>query len=144
MQVKDVMTKGVECVLPDQSIAQAAQRMRKLNIGALPVCGENDKLMGMITDRDITVRAIAESCEPDDTCVREVMTPRIQFCFDDQDVTAAAELMEEKQIRRLAVLDHDKRLVGILSLGDLAVKTADDRLSGEALERVSQPARPLR
>ena len=144
MQVKDVMTKGVECVLPDQSIAQAAQRMRKLNIGALPVCGENDKLMSMITDRDITVRAIAESCEPDDTCVREVMTPRIQFCFDDQDVTAAAELMEEKQIRRLAVLDHNKRLVGILSLGDLAVKTADDRLSGEALERVSQPARLMR
>jgi len=144
MQVKDVMTKGVECVLPNQSIAQAAKRMRKLNIGALPVCGENDKLVGIITDRDITIRAIAEACEPEETFVSDVMTPRIQFCFDDQDVTAAAELMEEKQIRRLAVLDHNKRLVGILSLGDLAVKTADDRLSGEALERVSQPARPLR
>jgi len=144
MQVKEVMTKGVECVLPDQSIAQAAQRMRKLNVGALPVCGNNDRLVGMITDRDITVRAIAESCEPDETCVSDVMTEGIEFCFDDEDIHAAAEHMEQKQIRRLAVLDHNKRLVGILSLGDLAVKTADDHLSGEALERVSQPARPMR
>jgi CBS domain-containing protein len=144
MLVKDVMTKGAECILPDQTIAQAAQRMRKLNVGSLPVCGKNDRLVGMITDRDITVRAIAESCEPDETCVEDVMTEGIEFCFDDEDIHCAAERMEEKQIRRLAVLDHNKRLVGILSLGDLAVKTADDHLSGEALERVSQPAKPMR
>ncbi len=144
MQVKDVMTQGVECVLPDQSIAEAAQRMRRLNVGALPVCGNNDRLVGMITDRDITVRATAECCEPEETFVSDVMTEGIEFCFDDQDVAEAADLMEQKQIRRLAILDHNKRLVGILSLGDLAVKTANDRLSGEALERVSQPARPIR
>ena len=143
MQVKDVMTQGVECVLPDQSIAEAAQRMRELNVGALPVCG-NNRLIGMITDRDITVRATAECCEPDETCVSDVMSEGIEYCFDDQDVAEAADLMEQKQIRRLAILDHNKRLVGILSLGDLAVKTANDRLSGEALERVSQPARPMR
>ena len=144
MQVKDIMTQGVECVLPDQSIAEAAQRMRQLNVGALPVCGNNDRLVGMITDRDITVRATAECCEPEETCVEDVMTDGIEFCFDDEDIQCAAEHMEQKQIRRLAVLDHNKRLVGILSLGDLAVKTANDRLSGEALERVSQPARPIR
>jgi CBS domain-containing protein len=138
------MTKGAECILPDQTIAQAAQRMRKLNVGSLPVCGKNDRLVGMITDRDIAVRAIAESCGPDETCVEDVMTEGIEFCFDDEDIRSAAEHMEQKQIRRLAVLDHNKRLVGILSLGDLAVKSADDHLSGEALGRVSQPAKPMR
>lgn len=144
MRVHDVMTPGVECARPSEALAQAADRMRKLNVGSLPVCGEDDKLAGMITDRDITVRATAEGCDPNITCVADVMTPEIVTCFEDDDVQHVAELMEEKQIRRLAVLNKDKRLVGIVSLGDLAVRTADDRLSGEVLEQVSEPAMPTR
>lgn len=144
MQVKEVMTAGVECAHSYDPIAGAAQRMRDLNVGSLPVCGEEDKLVGMLTDRDITVRATAAACDPCGTMVRDVMTPDIITCFEDEDVRHAAEIMEERQIRRLPVLDANKRLVGMLSLGDLAVKTADERLSGEALERVSQPAMPAR
>jgi CBS domain-containing protein len=144
MQVSDVMTRGVECARPGDSIATAAERMRELNVGALPVCGENQRLVGMITDRDITVRAIASACGPTGTSVRDVMTPDIIYCFEDQDVLEAAELMEEHQIRRLVVLDRDKRLVGIISLGDVAVKTGNDYLGGEILEQVSEPAVPSR
>ena len=140
MLVKEVMTKGVECARPRDSVADAAGKMKKLDVGALPVCGDNDKLAGMITDRDITVRATADECDPADTCVSDVMTPDIVYCFEDQDVTEAARIMEDKQIRRLVVLNRDKRLVGIVSLGDLAVRTGDDQLSGEALEQISEPA----
>jgi len=143
MRVKDVMTEGVACARPNDSIALAAERMRDLNIGVLPVCGNKDKLVGMITDRDITVRATAEGCAPDQATVGDCMTPEIVYCFEDQDVSEAANLMEERQIRRVAVLNEKKRLVGIVSLGDLAVK-ADGQLSSEALERVSEPAMPAR
>jgi CBS domain-containing protein len=142
MLVKEIMTEGVACARPGDSIALTAERMRDLNVGSLPVCGEN-RLIGMITDRDITIRGTAEGCSPDQITVNDCMTPDITWCFDDDDIRQAAHLMEENQIRRLAVLDHNKRLVGILSLGDLAVK-ADGGLSGEALECVSEPAMPDR
>ena len=144
MQVSEVMTRGVECVRPDDSILHAAERMRALNVGALPVCGENDRLAGMITDRDITVRATACCCEPSHTRVQDVMTPNIVYCFDDQDVHEAAQLMEQHQVRRLVVLNRASRLVGIISLGDLVVKTGDETLGGETLEQVSEPAAPRR
>jgi CBS domain-containing protein len=144
MELKQVMTRGVECVRPEDSIAKAAERMRELNVGSLPVCGDHDKLVGMITDRDITVRATAAACDPCATCVQDVMTPEVVYVFEDQDVVEAARLMEDKQVRRLVVLNRDKRLVGIVALGDLAVKAGDDRLSGEALEQVSEPAAPRR
>jgi CBS domain-containing protein len=137
------MTPGVECARPTDSVAHAAERMRQLNVGSLPVC-DNDRLVGMITDRDITVRATASCCAPEATCVRDVMTPEVIYCFDDQDVSEAARLMEERQVRRIVVLNRDKRLVGVVSLGDLAVKTGDEELSGEALEQVSEPALPRR
>jgi CBS domain-containing protein len=138
------MTAGVECIRPDATIQEAAERMRKLNVGALPVCGDNDRLVGMITDRDITVRSTAGAHDPRDTRVKDVMTPDIVYCFEDQDVEEAAELMKEKQIRRLVVLNRDKRLVGVVSMGDLAVKTGDEQLSGAALHHVSEPAMPRR
>jgi CBS domain-containing protein len=144
MRVKFAMTEGVQCARPNDSIAKAAERMRDLDVGGLPVCGDQDKLVGMITDRDITIRATAGACDPKSTCVSDVMTPGITYCFDEDDVTDAAHLMEEKQIRRLVVLNRHNRLVGIISLGDLAVRNADDRLSGEALERVSEPPLPVR
>ena len=144
MQVKEVMTHGVECIRPDDSIAAAAQKMKDLDVGALPICGENDRLVGMITDRDITVRATAGCCDADGTCVGDIMTPNIIYVFDDQDVTEAARLMKENQIRRLAVLNREKRLVGIVSLGDLAVDTRDEELAGATLEAVSEPVQPRR
>ena len=140
MNVSEVMTHAAVCARPSDSIAQAADRMRELDVGALPVCGDTDKLVGIVTDRDITVRATAECCDPGGTTVGDVMTPGVIYCFEDQDVSEAAKLMEDKQVRRLVVLNRDKRMVGILSLGDLATRNADDRLSGEALERISEPA----
>ena len=138
MLVKDVMTKGAECVTPSTSLQEAASKMKALDVGPLPVC-EGDHLVGMITDRDITVRATAEGLPPRLGQVRDVLTPEVVYCFEDQDVEEAARLMKELQIRRLVVLDRDKRLVGIVSLGDLAVETGDKRLAGERLEHVSLP-----
>jgi len=143
MRVKEVMTRDAECTRPDAALQDAAARMKELNVGALPVC-DNDRLIGMITDRDITVRATADACDPRSTCVRHVMTPNLVYCFDDQLVSEAARLMQDNQIRRLPVLNRDKRLVGMVSLGDLATKTGDEELTGAALEEVSEPALPRR
>jgi CBS domain-containing protein len=144
MTVHDVMTRGPECTRPNDTIASVASRMRDLGVGSLPVCGDSDKLVGMITDRDITVRATSRACDPSTTCVRDVMTPGIVCCREDDDLAEAVRMMEEKQIRRLVVLNGNNRLVGILALGDLAVKSGDDELSAEALHEVSEPARPNR
>ena len=143
MQIRQVMTTHVECTRPDASLQEAATKMKQLEIGPLPVC-ENNRLSGFITDRDITVRATAAGMDPKTTLVREVMTPSVVYCFADQDVIEAIQLMKDLQVRRLAVLDRDKRLVGIVSLGDLAVEIGDDRLVGETLEVVSEPNRPNR
>jgi CBS domain-containing protein len=142
MKVKDVMTPGAECTQPTATVLEAAQRMRDLDVGVLPVCGDDDRLAGMITDRDITVRAVAGSYDVSRAVVRDIMTPKVVYCFDDQDVREAAALMQENQVRRLVVLNRDKRLVGVLSLGDLAVIVHDDELAGHTLEAISEPAVP--
>jgi CBS domain-containing protein len=144
MQVKEAMTRGVECVRSTDSIATAAQKMKELDVGALPVCGDDDRVVGMITDRDITTRATAGCCDPGGTYIRDIMTPSIIYVFEDQDVGEAAQLMKENQIRRLVVLNQDKRLSGIVSLGDLAVDARDEELVGATLEAVSAPAEPRR
>jgi CBS domain-containing protein len=140
MQVKEVMTRGAEVIRPDTTLQEAAERMKDLDVGPLPVCQE-DRLVGMLTDRDITVRSTAEGWDPWTTRAGEVMTPEVFYCFEDDDVQAAARLMRQRQVRRLPVLNHDKRLVGIVSLGDLAVETGDEGLSGKTLEQVSQPGK---
>ena len=137
MQVNEVMTRGVECVSPDATLQEAARTMKDLDGGPLPVC-DNDRLAGILTDRDIAVRAVAEGRDPRATRVRDVLSPGVVYCFEDDDVQEAARLMEEKQVRRLVVLDRAKRLVGIVSLGDLAVQTSDRDLAGKALEEVSR------
>jgi CBS domain-containing protein len=139
MLVANVMTRGAECVRPSNSLQEAAEKMRNLDVGTLPVCGERDRLVGMITDRDITVRAVAQGSDARTTTVHYVMTPDVVYCFEDQDVQQAARLMQENQVRRLVVLSRDKRLVGIVSLGDLAVETGDEKLAGKTLEEVSLP-----
>lgn len=143
MLIQEVMTPHAECTRPNASLQEVASRMRELNVGSLPVC-DNDRLVGMITDRDITVRSVAEGHDPEADHVADVMTPGIKFCFEDQEVEEAAHLMNENQIRRLPVLNREKRLVGILSLGDIAVQAGDDKLVGETVEGVSEPSLPNR
>jgi CBS domain-containing protein len=143
MQLRDVMTHQVEVVRPGAAVQEAAALMRDLDVGSLPVC-DGTRLQGMVTDRDITIRATADGRDPRQTPVREVMTSELFYCFEDQPVEEAASLMEEHQIRRLPILNRQKDLVGIVSLGDLAVDTSDEELVGEVLEEVSEPARPQR
>lgn len=143
MQLKEIMTRGVEVIHPDATLAEAARKMKDFDVGPLPVC-DGDRLVGMLTDRDITVRATAAGQDPNTTRVREAMSEEIVYCFEDDDVTEAARLMEERQIRRLVVLNRDKRLVGIVSLGDLAVHAAEEAVAEEALEAISEPAAPRR
>jgi CBS domain-containing protein len=142
-RLKDVMTLDVEVVHPEASLWEAAQRMAALDVGPLPVC-TGDQLVGMLTDRDITVRATAEGRDPKTTRVYEVMTPDVVYAFEDQDVSEAARLMSKHQIRRLVVLNRDKQLVGIVSLGDLAVYSGDVQQAGQALEGISEPSEPQR
>ena len=138
MKVSEIMTSGAHCVGPDVSLIRAATLMRELNVGSLPVC-EGTRLMGMITDRDIAVRGVAEGRELDGTPVRAIMSPEVIYAYEDQDLADAARVMEMNQIRRLPVLSRDKRLVGILSLGDVATEGHDERLSAEALREISLP-----
>jgi len=142
MQIKQIMTTGVEVIRPDETLQEAARKMRSIDVGPLPVC-DGDRVLGMITDRDIVLRATAEGLDPRTTPVEEAMTPAIVYCYQDQDIEEAAVLMKERQLRRLVVLDRDKKLVGILSLGDIAADS-DEELGGEVLKRVSEPAEPVR
>lgn len=143
MQVSELMTAHVECIRPEASLVDAARKMKKLDVGPLPVCGDKERLVGMITDRDIVIRAVADGRDLAETKVQDIMTPDVEYCFEDQAVEHAARLMREKQIRRLVVLNRDKRLVGILSLGDMAVD-GDEQLAGSALEGISEPSAPRR
>jgi CBS domain-containing protein len=143
MLLREVMTKGVECVGPDDSLLAAARKMRDLDVGPIPVC-DNDRLAGVLTDRDIAIRAVAEGKHPATCKVRDVMTPDVVYCYEDEPVEDAERVMGEKQIRRLLVLNRDNRLVGIVSLGDLAVRTGDREQVGEVLHDVSEPAVPVR
>ena len=121
MKIAEVMTRDVELTSPDATLQQAARTMADDDLGFLPV-GENDRMVGMITDRDIAIRAVAKGRDPTTTKVREVMTDRVLYCFEDEDVDKAAESMSREQIRRLPIVDRRKRLVGVVSLGDIALK----------------------
>ena len=140
MNVNEIITRDAEVIRPDTVLIEAAQKMNAPDIGMLPVCAEI--YWGKVTDRDITVRGVAQGCDPRTTRVRDIMTPEVIYCFDDEDVNEVAKKMEEKQVRRLPVLNRNKRLVGIVSLGDLAVRTGKEKLAGEILGRVSEPGHP--
>lgn len=143
MIVRDIMSRDVEVVHPDSMIQEAADKMKTLNIGSLPVC-DNKRLVGVVTDRDIAIRAVASGLDPKRTKVSNTMTPELIYCFEDETVSQAAKLMERYQIRRLPILSREKHLVGIVALGDLAVDTGNERLSGTVLEEISEPAKPDR
>jgi CBS domain-containing protein len=133
------MTQGVECVAPTTTLQEAAAKMKSLNVGPLPVC-EGDRATGIVTDRDIVVRGVAEGRDVRTTPVQDVMTRGVVTVKEDDDVKDAARLMKEHQIRRVVVADRDQRVVGIVSLGDIAVDTHDDKMSGDVLEKVSEGA----
>lgn len=138
MKVKEIMTTGVQVIHPDDSLQAAAQKMSSHDIGFLPVL-EANHLVGVITDRDLVLRGVAQGMNSDAMLGREVMTAPVIHCFEDQDVKDVAKLMEESQIRRLVVLSRsDGHLVGVVSLGDLALKSQPDT-SAEVLQRVSEP-----
>jgi CBS domain-containing protein len=136
MKVKDVMSRDVRVGNPGQSVREAAKLMADMDIGALPVA-ENDRLVGMITDRDIVVRAVAHGRGGDAT-IADVMTREVLYCFDDEELDDVARNMGDVQVRRLPVVSRDKRLVGIVSLGDLA-RSEDAAKVGEAVSHVSEP-----
>ncbi len=134
MLVKEVMTPKAEWIDPETTLLEAARRMRDKDIGSLLV-GEHDKIIGMVTDRDIACRGIARNLNPANTTVRKVMSERIFWCFDDQEIESAALLMENRKVRRLAVMNREKRMVGFLSVDDLAHRA--HALSGEVLDQVT-------
>ena len=140
--VKDVMTPHAETIDPDETLQMAAVKMRACDIGLLPVFSD-ERLMGMLTDRGIVVRTTAEGLDPRTTQVHRAMTPQVFFCYDDEELTEAAAEMEDRAVRRLAVLDRDERLVGILSIDDIAREMGDEGLASEVLSRVIEPSEPV-
>ena len=143
MEVNEVMTRDAEFTHPEATLQEAAERMKALDVGSLPVCHDG-QLVGVLTDRDITIRCVADGHDPRADHVRDAMTEEVFYCFEDNDVADAAELMRDKQVRRLLVLDHDKKMVGIVTLGDLAVENGNEQLAGHALEGISAPSSPVR
>ena len=139
-QVSEIMTPGARALGPQDSVTTAAKVMRDLDIGVVPVCDGSGSVLGIVTDRDIVVRALAEG-RPADTSLSEVMSADTCWCYEDEAVEQAAGHMRERQVRRMPVLDRRKNLVGMLSLGDVATHV-DNRQAGKTLERVSEAARP--
>lgn len=139
MQLEHVMTPNVEVVHPDATIVEAAQWMRELDIGLLPV-SDGEHLLGVLTDRDITVRGTAAGLDPRTTRVDAIMTPEVVYGYVDQEVAEAAQKMQDAQVRRLLVLDHDHRLAGIVSLDDLAARAGAETLTGAVLKTVAAAA----
>jgi CBS domain-containing protein len=140
--ISEIMTRDVMTVSPQESIRRAAQIMDELNVGAIPVC-DGDRVIGMVTDRDITVRATSAGESPDDTMVRDVMSVGVKTCFENQPVDEVMEQMRDVQIRRVPVVDHEtQNLIGIVSLGDVATKHSAE--VDRTLEEISSPAEPDR
>ena len=136
MQVKEAMHTGVEWVEPETPLSTIAKKMRDLDIGAIPVC-EKDHLVGMITDRDITCRAVAKGADLSKLTASDVMTKNVVYCRDTEDLQDAIHIMENKQIRRMPAIDEDKRMVGMLSLGDVS-HAASQQIAGEVIKAVSE------
>jgi CBS domain-containing protein len=135
MQAKELMTQKVECISPETQIRDAAEKMKALDVGFLPVC-ESDRLVGAVTDRDIVLRVIAPGKSVKDCRARDVMTNDVFWCYEDQTADEVADYMAEKEIRRVLILNGDKRLVGVISIGDLA-KGGEEQITGEALKDIA-------
>lgn len=139
MKIKEIMTTDVECTSPRDSLKDAAVKMKDLDVGYLPV-GDDKGLYGVLTDRDIVIRGIAQGVDLDATQVEQAMTPKVSWCFDDEDLIQIAEKMKGDRIRRMIVIDHDKQLAGVVSLGNISVR-GDQNVAEDVLEKVSEPSR---
>lgn len=139
MKVRDIMSQPVEVITPEDTVTDAAQKMVELDCGILPV-GENDRLVGVITDRDIVTRAVAKGVDPDECYVREAMSTDVKYCYEDESLEDLARNMRTLQVKRLPVLNRKKRLVGIVSLGDLAIGSATAIYAQQALSGIAQPS----
>jgi CBS domain-containing protein len=136
VNVNEVMTYGVYTTNPDETVQVAAQTMADLDTGVLPI-GENDRLIGMLTDRDLSTRVVAEARDPTTTLIRDVMSPDVHYCFEHDSVEQVAAKMSQWQVRRLPVLSRDQRVVGIVSIGDLA-RQARPEIAGGALGKIAE------
>lgn len=143
MYVKEIMTRGVEAISPDATVAEAAKKMRSLSIGSLPV-QEGNEIQGIVSKKDIVYRCIAEDWDARTTLVSEIMTTELATCHEETALEDAARILEDRQLHRLIVLDDDGNACGIFSLSDIAVKAHLEHLTWEVLERISEPASPRR
>lgn len=139
-KLKEVMTSGVECMSANTSVMEIAAIMKDRDIGSIPIC-DSDRLVGMVTDRDIVVKMLAGGLDPDETSASEIMTSPITYCYEEQDIGEAARIMESRHVRRLVVLNAEKRLVGIVSLADLMMKGGQEGLVTEILGGVKPHGR---
>ncbi|HEY9088473.1 MAG TPA: CBS domain-containing protein [Anaerolineaceae bacterium] len=141
MKVSDVMTKNIKVIPHNATVRDAAKLMKDIDTGFVPVI-DSENVIGVITDRDIVLRCTAEGHNPNETKVEEVMTREFFFLYEDEDVTEAAKVMSDQQVRRLPVVNRQEELVGVVSLGDLSVDVNNDKMSGKTLEDISRPAKP--
>lgn len=142
-RISEVMTRDVKVIAPHESLQRAAQIMDELNVGALPA-GQGDRVEGMVTDRDIVVRAVSAGLPVDSTPVSEIMSTNVQWCYEDEDIEDVMDRMRDVQIRRVPVKDRQEHLVGMVSLGDIATKSTDEDEVKDTLEGISQPSQPDR
>ncbi len=138
IQAKDIMSKKPECLSPNATLQAAAEKMRAHDYGFIPI-GEKDRLIGVVTDRDIVIRAVAQGKDSDKTKLKDVMTKGIYYCFENDSIETVVQMMEKLQIRRLVVLNEAKRMTGVISLGDIVTKCKNSKLSGELADAVSHP-----
>jgi len=137
MKIREIMTTNVECISPEASLKELATKMKTLDVGFVPIC-DNDRLAGTVTDRDIVVRGIAGGVDVATGKAKDVMTKDVHWCFEDQDVKEVAELMRDKEVRRMLILNKDKRLVGVVSIGDIS--KVEERESGKTLKDITEAA----
>jgi CBS domain-containing protein len=139
MKIHEIMSANVECITPDTTIATAAETMRTLDVGFLPIC-ENDRVIGTVTDRDITIRSVAQGRDPRLATVSEIMSPQAYSCYEDDDVGLVGRQMQEKEVRRMLILNRQGKLVGVVSLGDIAKAGGVEQLAGETLGEIAEAA----
>jgi len=139
MKVSEIMSRNVECVDPDTSIKEIAQKMRLLDVGFVPIC-EGNRVIGTLTDRDITIRHVADGQNPYRVKARDIMTPNVFYCYADQDVEEVGRYMQEHEVRRVLIFDRGENLVGVVSLGDISKAAGEEWLAGETLREIDEAA----
>ena len=139
MKISEIMSRNVECIEPDTSIKDAAEKMRSIDVGFLPVC-EDGHIIGTLTDRDITIRHVADGQNPYRVEARDILTPNVFYCFEDQDIEEVGRYMQQHEVRRVLIFDHTQQLVGVVSLGDISKAAGEEHLAGETLKEIAEAA----